>query len=203
MPKITAIFSDVGGVLGTNGWDRDDRREAVKKFALDRADFEERHELVVNAFEVGRITLDEYLDRTVFCCPRPFSREDFVAFMKSQSQAYASSLDLFRRLAATGSYFLATLNNESFELNLYRIQAFGLRQCFSVFLSSCFLGVKKPDAAIYRVALRLTQRTPEESLFIDDRALNIEAARACGMNTIQCLDPADLEQQVRAAGITL
>ncbi|MGH9430827.1 MAG: HAD family hydrolase [Terriglobia bacterium] len=202
MAKISAIFSDVGGVLGTNGWDRKARQKAAKKFGLDWDDFEGRHELVVSALEVGRMTLDEYLDHTIFCRPCRFSREEFAAFMKEQSQPHPSSLALFQKLASSGRYFLTTLNNESLDLNLYRIQSFGLKRCFSLFVSSCFVGVKKPDAAIYQMALRLTQRAPEECLFIDDRALNVEAARHCGMNALQCLNPAKLEQQIGEVGLT-
>jgi len=202
MAKISAIFSDVGGVLGTNAWDRAERRKAAEKFKLDRKDFESRHELVVNAFEVGKMSLDEYLDHTVFCRPRHFSREEFVAFMKEQSQPFAAALALFEKLASSRQYFLATLNNESLDLNSYRIGTFGLKKCFSLFLSSCYLGVKKPDSAIFQMALWLTQRPPQECLFIDDRALNTEAARRCGMHAIQCLDPSKLERQVREAGVS-
>ena len=203
MAKISAIFSDVGGVLGTNGWGRAERRRAVETFKLDRRDFEGRHELVVGAFEAGKISLDEYLDHTVFCCPRAFRREEFVSFMKQQSQPFPAALALFEKLVSTRRYFLATLNNESLNLNSYRIEAFGLKKYFSLFLTSCFLGLKKPDPAIFQMALRLTQRAPEECLFIDDRALNVEAAQRCGIISVQCLDPEKLEQQVREVGITL
>jgi hypothetical protein len=43
VPKITAVFSDVGGVLLTNGWDRSERKRLVAQFGLDREEFEERH----------------------------------------------------------------------------------------------------------------------------------------------------------------
>jgi len=203
MTKISAIFCDVGGVLGTNGWGRAERRRAAETFKLDRKDFEGRHELVVDAFEAGKISLDQYLDHTVFCCPRAFRREEFVSFMKLQSQPFPAALVLFEKLASTRQYFLATLNNESLDLNFHRIEAFGLKKYFSLFLSSCFLGLKKPDPAIFQMALRLTQREPEECLFIDDRALNVEAARRGGFSAVQCLDPGKLEQQVREVGIEL
>lgn len=60
MAKITALFWDNGGVLLTNGWDRDARKRAVEKFQLDWADFEDRHELVLDAFETGVLSLDDY-----------------------------------------------------------------------------------------------------------------------------------------------
>ncbi len=199
--SITAIFSDVGGVLGTNGWDRGSRRKAADRFKIDWLEFEDRHELVVTAFEIGQLSLDEYLNRIVFYRPRDFTKQEFKDFMFEESKPFPDSLALFDRLARSKKYFLATLNNESLELNLERIARFGLRKCFTVFFSSCFLGVKKPDEAIYRLALKLTQRAPQECLFIDDRPLNVECARACGMHTIHCQDPAQLSRQVGEMGI--
>ena len=201
MPEITAIFSDVGGVLGTNGWDRETRHKAAEVFSLDAIEFEDRHELVTTAFETGRLSLEDYLSRTVFYRPRSFGRKEFTEFMFAASTPFPESLAVMDRLARSRRYFMATLNNESLELNLDRIGRFGLRKYFSVFFSSSFLGMKKPDAAIYRLALALSQRLPEECLFIDDRALNLECASACGMRTIQCQDPTRLGEQMRAFGV--
>ncbi|MDZ4782907.1 MAG: hypothetical protein SGJ19_21875 [Planctomycetia bacterium] len=61
MTEITTLFWDVGGVLLSNGWDRALRRQAADRFGLDWDDFQERHDLVAYDFEVGRITLDNYL----------------------------------------------------------------------------------------------------------------------------------------------
>ncbi|MDQ2949344.1 MAG: HAD-IA family hydrolase [Acidobacteriota bacterium] len=65
---------------------------------------------------------------------------------------------------------MATLNNESRDLNCYRIERFHLRDYFTVFLSSGFLGVRKPDEKIFQLALEITQRSPNECLFVDYRA---------------------------------
>lgn len=199
---VTAIFSDVGGVLATNGWDRGTRQRAATEFNLAWNDFEERHELVVNAFELGQLSSDDYLNRTVFFEPRGFTKEQFRAFMFAQSRPFPQSLEHFGQLARSGKYFMATLNNESLDLNLYRIHHLGLRSVFSVFFSSCFLGVKKPDAAIYQMVLKLTAREAEECLFIDDRLLNVEVASRCGMQTIHCTDPLELPARMRELGVT-
>jgi putative hydrolase of the HAD superfamily len=201
MARITAICSDVGGVLATNGWDRPGRQKAVEEFKIDWLDFEDRHELVVTAFELGKLTLDEYLSRTVFYRPRNFTREQFQAYMFGQSKPFPEALALFTRLARSQKYLLATLNNESLELNLHRIQLFGLRNIFDVFFSSCFLGLKKPDSGIYDMVLRLTQRPAEECLFIDDRELNVECAARAGMRTLHCEDPLKLEEPLRQLGV--
>ena len=68
---------------------------------------------------------------------------------------------------------------------------------FAVFFSSCFLGAKKPDEAIFRMALQLTQRVPEECVFIDDRELNVECARHfVGMRAIHYQDPDQLVREL-------
>lgn len=201
MAKITALFWDVGGVLLTNGWDRPARRRAVENFKLDWDGFEDRHELMVTRFETGRLTLDRYLDRTVFYCSRDFSKDEFREFMFAQSQPIEETLDLSGRLARAGQYLLATLNNESRELNLYRIEHFGLRKHFSLFISSCFLGVKKPDDEMFRLALDLSQRQPEECVFIDDRELNLECAGRSGLRTLRFHSAVQLESELRDAGV--
>lgn len=52
-------------------------------------------------------------------------------------------LSFARALADSGKYFMATINNESRELNLYRIKKYDLRDIFSVFVSSCLVGMRK------------------------------------------------------------
>jgi len=201
LPEITALFFDVGGVLLSNGWDRHSRRHCIESFGLDLAEFDDRHEFVADAFETGRMTLDDYLDRTVFYRERDFTRDAFRAGMMSESEPIPDSLSLAAGLARSGRYLMATLNNESAEINQMRIDRFDLRSIFSVFFSSGFLGVKKPDRAIYRMALHLTQRRPEECLFIDDRELNLECARTEGMHTIRYEGPGQLQDQLASVGV--
>ncbi len=203
MTEVSALFFDIGGVLLTNGWDRDSRMAAAKEFHLNWNDFEDRHELVLHAFETGKLGLEEYLDRVIFYCPRDFTREQFKAFIYSQAQAMPESLALMPRLVKAGRYLISALNNESRDLNEYRIDKFHLREYFDVFLSSCYLGVRKPDAAIYRLALSITQRRGEESVFVDDRALNLECARELGMRTIQFKNAAQLEAELKELGVEI
>lgn len=201
--KITTLFWDNGGVILTNGWDRESRQKAVEKFHLDWADFEDRHELMLNAFEEGKATLDEYLRRTIFYRERPFSIDEFKQFMFDQSQPMPESLEFLGKLARTRRYAMASLNNESLEINEYRVQKFRLRDYFEVFLSSCYLGVRKPTPAIYKQALQITQREPSECAMIDDRSLNLEFAREQGIRTIQFQNVAQLRNDLAKMGVTL
>ena len=201
MPAIRAIFWDVGGVLLTNAWDHTQRTAALEHFRLDEEEFHDRHEMVVSSFERGKITLDEYLDRTVLYRARPFTREEFREFMFSLSQALPGVLEFAQALSATGEYFMGTINNESRELNDYRIEKFGLRKIFRVFVSSCFVGLRKPERDIYRLALETTQIPGEECCFIDDRALNLECAAKLGMHTIEMKGVERLRSELEELGV--
>ncbi len=182
--SITHLFFDVGGVLGTNGWSSQQRGRAVEQFGLDAAEFEQQHRDAVGTFEQGRMSLDEYLDATVFYQPRNFTREAFVDFMRAESRPDETTIALARRLADTGKYRMMTLNNESLELNLYRIQRFGLCDIFEAFFTSCWIGATKPSRRIYEVALGISQAPPDRAVFIDDRGPNLMPARALGMRTV-------------------
>jgi putative hydrolase of the HAD superfamily len=200
--KVTALFWDIGGVILSNGWDAAARSEAARCFELDPADIEERHEIPFAAFEAGKITLDAYLDQAVFYRPRPFTREEFTTFVFAQSTENRETRAVLDELTASGRYLLAALNNEGLELNAYRIREFHLARNFTVFFSSCYLGLRKPDPAIYRIALQITQRAPEESVFIDDRPANLEGARQVGMRTIHFENPAQLRAALVQNNVT-
>jgi len=198
---ITHVFFDVGGVLGSNGWDRRERAEAVRRFALDAEDFESRHEDAVGSFEAGRMTLDEYLDDTVFCQDRAFSRDEFKAFMRERSRPFPDSIQVARELKEAGRHVLMTINNESAELNVYRLQAFGLLPLFAAFFSSCWVGSVKPSRRIYEVARDMSQADPWRSVFVDDRPQNLAPAAAMGMHTILFTEAGQLRRDLAALGI--
>ena len=197
--KIRALFWDVGGVLLTNAWDHEERDQAVEKFLLSKTEFEQRHKEVVPGFEEGKFTLDDYLDRVIFFQPRSFSREEFKQYMFSLSKPKAQSLEAARALSPR--YFMGTINNESRELNEYRIRNFGLAEYFDVFVSSCYVSLRKPDQRIYKLALDLTQHSPQECCFIDDRPVNIEAAAKAGFATVLMKDPQQLRRDLQALGV--
>jgi putative hydrolase of the HAD superfamily len=198
---ITHVFFDIGGVLGTNGWDREQRAAAARHFGLDVAELEDLHGETVAMLEQGRMPLDEYLRGTVFYRLRPFGLEEFKACMRAQSAPFPETIDLARGLARSGRYRLMTINNESAELNQHRLEQFGLRDIFVTFFSSCWVGILKPASRIYEVALAMSQAEPDSSVFIDDRGRNLEPARALGMQTIRFTDVARLRQELAELGV--
>jgi putative hydrolase of the HAD superfamily len=203
LANISAIFWDVGGVLLSNAWDREQRQRTLKQFDLDEVEFENRHEMLVSSLERGKITLQEYLECTIFYRPRSFTLNAFKEFMFSLSQPDTETLKLAAELTRSGKYLMSTINNESKELNLFRIQTFGLREIFSLFVSSCFVGLRKPEEGIYRLALEITQRAPEECCFIDDRPLNLDSASKLGMHVIHMENAEQLRQELSKLGVVL
>lgn len=201
MGGIRALFWDVGGVILTNAWDRKQREAALERFRLDPEEFQDRHEMVVSSFERGKISLDEYLDRTIFYRQRTFTREEIRDYIHSLSQPHADTLTLARQLAGSGRYVMATINNESRELNQFRIERFGLREIFDFFVSSCYVGLRKPERDIYRVALEISQEQAGDCCFLDDRELNVEYARQMGMRAIQVQSAAQVRRELAGLGV--
>lgn len=183
--EIKTIFLDIGSVLLTNGWDTHSRKLASKKFDLDYEDFTERHSYLFALYEEGKITLDNYLDKTIFYSERHFSRTDFKNFIFSQSHAIPEMIQLFHSLKTKHKFRLVSLNNEGLELSIYRVKTFALDKLFDFFITSCFVHLRKPDENIYKLALNLSFSKPEECIFIDDRYFNVETAASVGINAFQ------------------
>lgn len=186
MCNLTTLLCDIGGVFLTNGWDRHSRRALAAEFGLDGAAFEHAHQGAVSDFERGRMSEEEYWRRTVLAISPPGTATlaQLRAFMRSQSEPLEESFEVLRELAAERRLRLVMLNNESGELNQYRIDRFGLRRYFDTFLSSCFLDARKPHPVMYDRALRILQTPPECCVFVDDRMENLEYPRQAGWHTL-------------------
>jgi putative hydrolase of the HAD superfamily len=202
MFPFDVILFDVGGVLLTNGWDTGERALAAEHFNLDLAGFEQRHHAVYPAWERGDISIRAYLDATVFNESRRFTPYEFFGFMLEQSKLLADgALGTLEELAASNKCLLGALNNEARETNEYRFKTFGLRNYFKLALSSCYLGLRKPDAAIYERALDILGRPAKRVLFIDDRTENVNAAMQVGLKAIRFDGSADLRHELTRMGV--
>ncbi len=202
MFPFDGILFDVGGVLLTNGWDQRERAAVIEHFHLDLAEFEALHLDYYDPWERAAISLTEYLNATIFYEPRNFTRDEFFALMLAQSKPQPDgALGILRELAASDKCLLGALNNEARETNEYRFNCFGLRELFKVALSSCYLGLRKPEPAIYRRALEILGRPAERILFIDDRAENVAAAESAGIQAIRFEGAPALRRALERLGV--
>jgi putative hydrolase of the HAD superfamily len=198
---ISALFLDIGGVLLTNGWDRAARQQAAEHFHLDQPEFDERHHLTYDTYEEGKLDLAGYLQRVVFFRERPFSVEQFRAFMLSRSQAYPKMIQLVGDLKKQYSIKTIAVNNEGREINAYRIARFGLDQLIDTFVSSCYVHYRKPDPDFYKIALDISLSTPEQVIYIDDRPLFVEVASSLGIHSILHTDVEETRQKLAGLGL--
>jgi putative hydrolase of the HAD superfamily len=181
---VKALFLDIGGVLLTNGWDHDSRAEAAKRFGLPIEEMQRRHDLTFGTYEEGRICLDEYLDRTVFFRERPFSRDDFKAFIFAQSRPFPEMLDYIGRLKSRYQLKTIAVSNEGREIAEFRNRTFGLPSIIDFFVSSCYVGLRKPDNEIYRLALDLAQVRAAEVVYLENTEMFVTVARSMGLPAI-------------------
>ncbi|WP_228414538.1 HAD family hydrolase [Chryseobacterium sp. SNU WT5] len=153
--KIKVVFMDIGGVLLTNGWDHESREKASKVFGFDYTEMNILHNFIYNVFEIGSISLEEYLDTVLFHQPRDFSKVDFKQFMLAESLELPEMLEWSKSWKEQTNLALFALSNESEELNDYRIKTFKLHDLFDGFFSSCYLKMRKPDPRIYKRAMEI------------------------------------------------
>lgn len=184
MTKPKTLFLDIGGVLLTNGWDRHARRRAAQVFGIDHDEMDERHHLTFDTYEEGKLSLDEYLKRTVFFRERSFTPADFKEFMFAQSQKLPGTMELLEELKRAHGLRVVAVSNEGRELTIHRVQAFDLKSLIDVFVCSCFVHFRKPDADMYSVALDVSQSRREEVLYIDDREMYVQVAGGLGISGI-------------------
>jgi putative hydrolase of the HAD superfamily len=201
--SISTLFLDIGGVLLTNGWDHNMRQKAAKTFELDYGEMNERHHLTFDTYEEGKLSLYEYLRRVVFYEERPFSLEEFKAFMFEQSQPYQEMVDLVCNLKERYRLKIAAVSNEGRELTVYRIAKFDLGTFIDFFISSCFVHYRKPDEDIYRIALDIAQVPPERVVYIEDRPMFVEVAQGLGIQGIIHKDYESTRAALRGFGLEL
>jgi len=92
-------------------------------------------------------------------------------------------LELMRTLREHGHRMAILANNVREWEPLWRSKL-PVDEIFELIVDSAWVGMRKPDPAIYHLTLERLGVAPEASLFIDDNELNVEAARELGMRAV-------------------
>ena len=185
----------------TNGWDHLARKRAAKHFKLNWAEMDERHRLVFETHEEGKLSFEEYLGRIVFYEKRPFTRNQFRDFIFAQSKPFPKMLDLVAQLKVQCGLKIVVISNESRAVNAYRIRTFKLDRLVDTFISSCFVQMRKPDIEIFRLALDLAQTAPEQAVFLDNTPMFVQIAEGLGMRSILHVDYESTGAKLAALGL--
>jgi len=181
---IKTLFCDLGGVVLTNGWGHESREKAAEKFGFDLKEFDSRHQMLFGDYETGKISLDDYLTHSLFYQPRSFSMDAFKQFMYEQSQPFPDMIAFIKQLKKDNGLKVVVVSNEGRDLTDYRLNSLGIKDMGDFFVVSCYVGIRKPDTQIFRLALDLLQSRPEEVVYLDDRELFVELAQQMGIFAI-------------------
>lgn len=200
---LQALFLDVGGVLLTDGWKHEYRELAAKRFGLDLAEMEDRHHLTFDTYEVGKLSLREYLNRVVFYKKRSFTYSQFREFMFAQSKPFPEMIALACALKARYGLKVVVVSNEGRELNLHRIKQFRLDRFVDFFISSCFVHFRKPDADIYRLALDVARVPASRVVYVEDRSLFVQVAESLGIRGIRHTSYASTRARLAEFGLSV
>lgn len=200
-PRFRILFSDIGGVLGTNGWDAELRRRIAANFGVPLDEIESRHHLMFDSYERGYLEFEEYLGKVFFATPRRFTLEEVRDYTYNASVAWADNIEFFKRVKAVNRLKLGLISNEGRGITEHRIGKFGLRELADFMVISHFVHFRKPDPEIWRLALNLAQATPEESIYIDDRRMFADTAAELGFTSIQHVSLADTRDRLCNLGL--
>jgi putative hydrolase of the HAD superfamily len=184
MGFIQALFLDVGGVLITNGWDHALRKKTAETFQVDYEMMNNRHQLIFDTYETGKLTFDEYLKRIIFFEPRQYSLQDVKHFIFEAVRPFNDMINFVKEIRKEYNLKIGVVSNEGRELAVDRIHRFDLPSFIDFFIISSFVHFRKPDPDIYRLAIDVAQVPPSRIAYIDDRLLLIEVAKGLGLQGI-------------------
>jgi FMN phosphatase YigB (HAD superfamily) len=176
---ITVVAFDLGGILFENLAENFTYKRLERDFAVKEHDFENTLKPLYSDFQTGKVSeetfwhpasvrfnihtslLKEYYRQTVTAIPYMF---DFLEEIKNK-------------------YLLYTLNTEPKEWMDFRIKHFDLDRYFKGYVTSGYIGAKKPDIKIYEAFIKKVKVAPQKVLFIDDVEGHRKVAEDLGFKT--------------------
>lgn len=183
-PTYRVLYSDIGGVLGTNGWDSNLRRAMCSHFDLSFEEIEGRHHLMFDTYERGYMTFEQYLRYVFFESPRPFKLEQLRDYTYAQSTAWPANISFFGQVKRANDLKLCLISNEGGGITEHRVGKFGLRELADFMVISHCVHMRKPDPSIWKLALDLAQVTAAEAIYVDDREMFVGVAADLGFTAV-------------------
>jgi epoxide hydrolase-like predicted phosphatase len=181
-----AVIFDFGGVLMRTE-DPEPRRRIAEQLGmsvqeLEQVVFESEEGKLA---EVGRLSSDERWRRVTarLGLRSPDAWKTFPGHFFAGEVLDVELVDYVRLLRH--SYATALLSNASDSLDAYVRERLGLSDAFDLIIVSALVGMKKPDPAIFRIALDRLEVAAHEAIFVDDRQDNVEGAVSVGMYGIR------------------
>ena len=148
--QFRALYSDIGGVLGSNGWDTKLRRKICQHFGAEEEPIESRHHLLFDSYERGYMSFEAYLAYVFFNVPRAFTLEEVRTYTYNASTAWPENIDFMARVKRSNNLKLGLISNEGRGITEHRVGKFGLRDLADFMVISHYVHFRKPDIEIWR-----------------------------------------------------
>ncbi len=196
---IKAVLFDFGGVFvpATHYI----IKRACDEFSLDRLEI---HSLLVHAIPAVELGLPfedcrKLLEREI---RRPVTKAQFTdVFIGEYRRRSRVNPRMLRLARSLGKRYQTALVSNTFEEHAEINRRRGWYKGFSCVALSHELGIRKPNPAIYRYALSVLKRKPQECVFVDDLPENVRAAKKLGMHGIVFQNPTQLKHELQLLGV--
>ena len=181
--SIKAIIWDVGQVLYITD-DKDlyvtlANETGIPYEKIREVYFSEMNDLI----DVGKVTEDEFTAYALDALG--ISAEKYAEFIKIREDVLYLDEKVMERIEELRkTYKMGILSNFTPDLRRKIDDEWKISDKFDEIIISCEVKLVKPDAAIYKLALERLGIRADESVFVDDRTLNIEAAQKVGLHTV-------------------
>jgi putative hydrolase of the HAD superfamily len=206
--QLRALVTDLGGVLTTPLFDAFAAVEehlGIPLAAIGRAMGAATERFGVNPLyelEIGAITEAEFLgrlgDALAADLGRPVVLDEFTERWWAAMAPEPATQALVAAARAAG-YRTALLTNNVREWEPRWRAMLPVDELFDVVVDSAFVGMRKPDPAIYRLTCERLALEPAQCVFLDDLEVNIDAARDLGMTAVHHRHPDQSVREVHAA----
>ena len=206
-PAARAVISDFGGVLTTpliESFAAYQRRSGITPEELGNAmaritEADGRHPL--HELELGRVSEEAFLRRLERELGGGVRLHEFREVYFAALNPNERMIALMRDLRARGCRMALLTNNVREWEPHWRALLPDIDEIFEVVVDSAFVGMRKPDPAIYELTLeRLGDGlAPQECVFVDDVEVNCDAARTLGMRVVHFRETARAVTEVEAA----
>lgn len=192
MPVIKNIIFDFGNVLFDIDLPAIERNfRPLFGDSFEHAMEKLRHNRVFELYETGGISTGEFVDNIRLAGAQPLAPEQIIAVWNSIFIGMPRHrFDMLLRLRQRYNVFLLSNINDLHErwIAEYMPREHGIHNYETVYFDAVYFShlirLRKPDAAIYEYVLADAEILPDETVFFDDVAANIESARNLGIHAI-------------------
>jgi epoxide hydrolase-like predicted phosphatase len=196
--SIKAIYFDIGGVL-VRTVNRASRNRLAVRLGMTAEALEELVFSGENGHKAqrGEITAEQ---QWAYVCQQinwpPMKWRDLEAKFFAGDRLDIELVGYIRSLH--GRYKTGVISNALSDVRAAIDNKWHMADAFDAITISAEVGVMKPDARIFQIALQSLGLQPAEAVFVDDFLHNVEGARAVGMHAIQFRSPEQVRLDLEA-----